>query len=73
MVGLSIVRPYIEDVQLGSAYDLAFKRIMAEQFIPGRELTVAVQGGDPLPVVEIKPKDGFYDYEHKYTKGKTEY
>ena len=75
-VGLSIVQPDVEDVQLGSAFDLAFKysdRIMAEQFIPGRELTVAVLGDESLPVVEIKPKDGFYDYEHKYTKGKTEY
>jgi D-alanine-D-alanine ligase len=46
---------------------------MAGQFIPGRELTVAILGNEALPVVEIKPKDGFYDYEHKYTKGMTEY
>lgn len=75
-VGLSIVQPDVEDVQLNSAFDMAFKysdRIMVEQFIPGRELTVAILGYDSLPVVEIKPKDGFYDYEHKYTKGMTEY
>lgn len=75
-VGLSIVQPDVEDVQLNEAFNLAFKyseRIMVEEFIPGRELTVTILGNEALPVVEIKPKDGFYDYEHKYTKGMTEY
>jgi D-alanine-D-alanine ligase len=75
-VGLSIVQPDVEDVQLGSAVELAFSysnRVMAEQYIPGREITVAILGDEALPVVEIVPKDGFYDYEHKYTKGMTEY
>jgi len=75
-VGLSIVQPDAEDVQLGSAISCAFEyseRIMVEQFIEGRELTVAILGDEALPVVEIKPKDGFYDYVHKYTKGMTEY
>ena len=48
-------------------------RIIVEKYIPGREVTVSILGGLPLPVVEIIPKDGFYDYEHKYTKGKSEY
>jgi D-alanine-D-alanine ligase len=75
-VGLSIVQPDVEDVQLKKALELAFEysdRVMLEQFIGGRELTVAVLGDEALPVVEIKPKDGFYDYEHKYTSGRTEY
>ena len=75
-VGLSIVQPDVEDVQLKNAMDLAFKytsRVMVEQFIEGRELTVTILGNEALPVVEIKPKDGFYDYEHKYTSGRTEY
>ncbi|MGA2669606.1 MAG: D-alanine--D-alanine ligase [Ignavibacteria bacterium] len=75
-VGLTIVQPDVEDVQLSDAIDLAFKysdRIMVEQYIPGRELTVTILGDEALPVVEIKPKDGFYDYEHKYTSGMTEY
>ena len=75
-VGLSIVQPDVEDVQLGKAIDFAFSysdRVMVEQYIPGRELTVTILGDEPLPVVEIKPKDGFYDYEHKYTKGMTDY
>jgi D-alanine-D-alanine ligase len=75
-VGLSIVQPDMEDVQLGKALEDAFcysDSVMAEEFIEGRELTVAILGDEVLPVVEIKPKDGFYDYEHKYTKGMTEY
>lgn len=75
-VGLSIVEPDVEDAQLSNAIELAFRysdRIMVEQYIPGRELTVTVLGDDALPVVEIKPKDGFYDYLHKYTSGMTEY
>ena len=75
-VGLSIVQPDVEDVQLKNAIELAFKytsRIMVEQYIDGRELTVTILGNEALPVVEIKPKDGFYDYEHKYTSGRTEY
>jgi D-alanine-D-alanine ligase len=75
-VGLSIVESDVEDVQLRKALELAFEysdRIMVEQYIGGRELTVAILGEEALPVVEIKPKEGFYDYEHKYTSGKTEY
>jgi D-alanine-D-alanine ligase len=75
-VGLSIVQPDVEDIQLKEALNLAFKyttRVMAEQYIEGRELTVTILGNEALPVVEIKPKDGFYDYEHKYTSGRTEY
>lgn len=40
--------------------------ILVEDFVAGRELTVGVLGGMPLPVVEIVPKDGFYDYRNKY-------
>lgn len=75
-VGLSITQPDVEDVQLEKALTLALEysdKIMIEEYIEGKELTVAVLGDEALPVVEIKPIDGFYDYEHKYTKGKTNY
>lgn len=49
------------------------ERIIAETYIEGRELTVAIVGGEVLPTVEIIPESGFYDFEHKYVKGKTEY
>lgn len=46
---------------------------LVERFIRGRELTVGVLGDVVLPVIEIRPLEGFYDYTNKYTKGKTEY
>jgi D-alanine-D-alanine ligase len=48
-----------------------FDRLLAEPFIKGRELTVAVLGDEPLAVTELKPKAGFYDYAAKYTDGLT--
>ncbi|MBM4116556.1 D-alanine--D-alanine ligase [bacterium] len=47
--------------------------LLVEAFIPGRELTVAVLGGQALPLVEILPTSGLYDYQHKYEKGRTRY
>ena len=47
--------------------------VLVEEFVPGRELTVAVLGGEALPVVEIIPESGFYDYEAKYSKGRSQY
>ena len=48
-----------------------FERLLAEPFIKGRELTVAVLGGEALCVTELQPKAGFYDYDAKYTDGLT--
>jgi D-alanine-D-alanine ligase len=48
-----------------------FDHLLAEPFIKGRELTVAVLGGEPLAVTELKPLAGFYDYDAKYTDGMT--
>lgn len=50
-----------------------FDTLLAEPFIKGRELTVAVLGGKPLCVTELKPKSGFYDFDAKYTDGLTEH
>ena len=47
------------------------QKLLVEKFIPGRELTVAVMGDKALGVTELQPKSGFYDYEAKYTDGKT--
>ena len=49
----------------------AFDTLLAEPFIAGRELTVAVLDGEPLAVTELTTKSGFYDYEAKYTDGLT--
>ena len=51
--------------------------VLIEEYIAGRELTAAVweRSGkaEALPVIEIAPKTGFYDYKNKYTAGATEY
>ncbi len=50
-----------------------FDRLLAEPFIKGRELTVAVLNDEALAVTELKPVAGFYDYDAKYTDGLTEH
>lgn len=72
-VGLTICR---SESELKNAIENAFKfsdLILLEKYIEGRELTVAILNNEALPVLEIKPKSGFYDYESKYTAGKSEY
>ncbi len=49
------------------------REILVEELIEGRELTVGIVGDRTMAVVEIRPHEGFYDYEHKYTKGASEY
>jgi D-alanine-D-alanine ligase len=48
-------------------------RWMLEPFVPGKELTVGVVLDQACPVIEIRPREGFYDYTNKYTAGRTEY
>lgn len=48
-----------------------FASLLAEPFIAGKELTVAVLGDEALAVTELKPVSGFYDYQAKYTDGLT--
>jgi D-alanine-D-alanine ligase len=72
-IGVSIVR---EEAELESALSKALEydsEVFIERFIPGKELTVAVLNGRPLEVIEILPEGGFYDFESKYTPGKTQY
>jgi len=68
-VGLTLVK---DPGALQAAIDEAFKHddeVMLEAFVPGRELTVGILGGEPLPVGEIIPVKELYDYECKYTPG----
>lgn len=58
-----------------AALELAFKfesHVVVEKFIKGRELTVGVMNGEAMPVIEIIPKSGWYDYKNKYQAGLTE-
>jgi len=71
-VGLTLVKKAQDldnAVKLAERYD---DEVMAEQFIPGRELTVGVLGDVPLPVGEIVPKHELFDYVTKYTPGMSE-
>lgn len=72
-VGITIVREAAalrHAILLAARYD---PRVLVEQFIPGRELTVTVLSGRALPVIEIIPSGDFYDYKRKYTTGASRY
>lgn len=75
--GSSIGLSTVHDVKdLSGATDNAFKygdKILIEEFIKGRELTVGILDDKPLPVVEIVPEHGCYDYKAKYESAKTRY
>jgi D-alanine-D-alanine ligase len=47
--------------------------VLIEDYIAGAEVTASVLDGEPLPLIQIVPKSGFYDYTAKYTAGRTEY
>ena len=74
-IGMTVVH---EPDQLQAALDAAFAHddtALVEQFVSGTEITVPVLGNDDLevlPIVEIVPAGGFYDYAAKYTPGATE-
>ena len=56
-----------------AAGDEPVQDLLLEAYIPGRELTATIFLGRRLPLLEIKPHDGFYDYENKYTAGASDY
>jgi D-alanine-D-alanine ligase len=74
-VGTSIILDgNLDDIHTAFEAALKFsKAIIVERFIPGREITVGIIGGQALPIVEIVPTSGFYDYEAKYAGGQSEY
>ena len=47
--------------------------VLIEDYIQGDEITVSILNNESLPIIQIVPKSGFYDYESKYTPGHTEY
>jgi D-alanine-D-alanine ligase len=72
-VGLQFVER-VSDWSAALAEALRFdSQVLMEEKIVGRETTVAILDGEALPVVEIRPKQGAYDYANKYTVGATEY
>lgn len=72
-IGVTIVRDarvLANAVAEAVAYDPI---LVVEQYLDGREFTVSVLDGKALPVIEIRPHSGEYDYESKYTTGATDY
>lgn len=68
-IGVTIVH---NTAQMDAALDAAFEwedEVVIEQFIQGREFSDGVIEGKALPVIEIAPKQGFYDYKNKYAAG----
>ncbi|HEX3758062.1 MAG TPA: D-alanine--D-alanine ligase [Kofleriaceae bacterium] len=72
-VGVSICRDLAE-LHPAALRALRFDdEILVERFIAGKEISVAVLGDRAIGAVEIAPRDGFYDYANKYTRGATDY
>lgn len=70
-IGVTIVR---DAAEFKAALDDAFKwenELVIEEFVQGREFSVGVIEGKALPIIEIAPKEGFYDYKNKYKAGST--
>ena len=70
-IGVTIVR---DAAEFKAALDDAFKwenELIIEEFVQGREFSVGVIEGKALPIIEIAPKEGFYDYKNKYKAGST--
>ena len=76
-IGVEVVREKRELVPVLRKTIIEFRNIFVEKFIEGKEVTVGILGmGDKLralPVLELRPKTGIYDYKAKYTKGFTEF
>ena len=71
-VGVSIVQTK-EDFEKAMIDAFKFEgQVLVEQYIKGREFSIGVLGGKALPIIEIIPKTGFYDYVNKYQAGNTE-
>jgi len=72
-IGLSIIDRE-EDLKKSLESAFAFdNRVIVEEYISGREMTVGILDGHTLPIIEIIPKNNFFDYEAKYQPGLTDY
>lgn len=70
-VGVTIAKTQEEyDKALEEAFALEHE-VLVEEYVSGREFSIGVMNGRALPVIEIEPLEGFYDYTNKYQAGKT--
>lgn len=68
-VGVSLVYRREELLEALRYVDRYGQAVLVEQLVPGREFSVGILEGQALPVIEIVPRDGFYDYRNKYQTG----
>jgi D-alanine-D-alanine ligase len=72
-IGVTIIRDE-KDLEEGIKEALKWdNKALIERFVEGTLIAVGVLGNKPLPIVEIVPKSGFYDFKSKYTSGETDY
>lgn len=72
-IGISKVK---QRTEVDAAFDAAYATgspVLAEQFVTGKEFTIAILNGKALPVIQLRPANEFYDYEAKYIQDDTEY
>jgi len=72
-VGVSIVSTPQEAIEVAGETYSEFGDCMIEEFVPGMEVTVGILNGRALPIIEVRVKSGFYDYQAKYLDEQTQY
>lgn len=72
-IGISIADDPKQAIEAAKKCAAEFGECMIESFIKGKEITVGILGKQALPILEIRPPAGFYDYHAKYIGDKTEY
>jgi D-alanine-D-alanine ligase len=72
-VGVRIIDEKQEAIAAAQETLAEFGDCMIEKFIPGKEITVSILEDEPLPIIEIISRTGFYDYQAKYIDEQTEY
>jgi D-alanine-D-alanine ligase len=72
-VGVTLVRDSSDLIRAEEEAGVSGRVMMVEDLIVGREVTVGILADVALPVVEVRTKEGFFDYTNKYTAGRTEH
>ncbi|MCS1406995.1 MAG: D-alanine--D-alanine ligase [Verrucomicrobia subdivision 3 bacterium] len=72
-MGVEIVKAEVEWESAMSRVGAFGGSVLVEEFIEGREITVGIVDNEVFPIVEVRPKSGYYDYHNKYTSAATEY
>ena len=72
-IGIQIIDNKNELITAYTELSQTFSSLFVEDYISGREITISLLGDEVYPILELVPKNRFYDYEAKYTKGMTDF